>query len=66
MRKSREEILQDNEEELNARSNSVSMSQSMDSSDMEESSNSTDDQNTTEEAKMCGPPSITDGALVYK
>uniref|UniRef100_A0A1A9WXH7 Sushi, von Willebrand factor type A, EGF and pentraxin domain-containing protein 1 n=1 Tax=Glossina brevipalpis TaxID=37001 RepID=A0A1A9WXH7_9MUSC len=64
MRKSREEILQDNEEETNARSNSVSISHSLDSSDMEESSNSTDD--TTEEAKMCGPPSITDGALVYK
>ncbi|XP_037959565.1 uncharacterized protein LOC119688947 isoform X2 [Teleopsis dalmanni] len=38
-----------------------------DSSDLDESTNSTDElQNVTEEAKMCGPPSISDGALVYR
>uniref|UniRef100_A0A1I8NQU7 Sushi, von Willebrand factor type A, EGF and pentraxin domain-containing protein 1 n=2 Tax=Stomoxys calcitrans TaxID=35570 RepID=A0A1I8NQU7_STOCA len=38
----------------------------LDASNMDESSNITEDQNITEESKMCGSPSLTDGALVYK
>lgn len=69
MRKSRGEILtealaaESKEEEDD---NNIDLPHLTDTSDMDEGSNSTDDHNTTEELKMCGPPSISDGALVYK
>ncbi|XP_061388329.1 sushi, von Willebrand factor type A, EGF and pentraxin domain-containing protein 1 [Musca vetustissima] len=62
MRKSREEIVKITDES----NEKISNTNVLDTSDMEESSNSTDDQNATEESKMCGPPTITDGALIYK
>ncbi|XP_073824682.1 hig-anchoring scaffold protein isoform X2 [Musca autumnalis] len=65
MRKSRQEIVKI-VEPLNESKEKISSTNVLDTSEMEESYNSTDDQNTTEETKMCGPPTLTDGALIYK
>lgn len=59
MRKSRQELLPESKENEGG----VEQTNDLDTSDMDEGSNSTD---VTEETKMCGPPSISDGALVYR
>ncbi|XP_037811776.1 CUB and sushi domain-containing protein 1 isoform X2 [Lucilia sericata] len=65
MRKSREEIITDSmaAESKENEDNSIDLSHTLDTSDMEEESNSTDDHN--DESKMCGPPTINEGALIY-
>lgn len=67
MRKSREEILTDAlaADSKETEDNSIDLSHIPDTSDMDEESNSTDDHNTTDESKMCGPPTINEGALIY-
>ncbi|XP_075151703.1 hig-anchoring scaffold protein isoform X2 [Haematobia irritans] len=65
MRKSREEIVKI-PDLMDASKEAYSNNNLLDNSDNTESSNSTDDQNVSEESKMCGPPSLTDGALIYK
>ncbi|XP_028899392.1 uncharacterized protein LOC105217452 isoform X1 [Zeugodacus cucurbitae] len=61
-RKSREEL--PTESHGNGKSNNV-IALKVDTSESEDTTNATEE-NVTEELKMCGPPSITDGALVYK
>ncbi|KAI8119427.1 Locomotion-related protein Hikaru genki [Lucilia cuprina] len=65
MRKSREEIITDSmaAESKENEDNSIDLSHTLDTSDMEEESNSTDDHN--DESKMCGPPTMNEGALIY-
>lgn len=61
-RKSREELA--SESHGNGKSNNV-IAMRVDNSESEDATNATEE-NVTEELKMCGPPSISDGALVYK
>ena len=66
MRKSREEVIPDTiaTESKENEDNSIDLSHIVDTSDMEEDSNSTDD-HATDESKMCGPPTMNEGALIY-
>lgn len=66
-RKSREELVPGLEaaESAENEDNSIDLSHTLDTSDMEEESNSTDDHSTIDDSKMCGPPTLIEDALIY-
>lgn len=66
MRKSRDEMLQTFEKDSSEKKTALVLSETINLFDMDDVSNTTNDENTIDELKMCGSPTIMEGALVYK